>query len=205
MELKQYGVAVWSWGGPTFSFLVPCKSCPLPFCCDQPKELDIPAKTFSVLPTLCNGTKVLSQQYWKCFGSRTCTDLVQKCVTGKWNSSVIMKWKDQWCNMCLCELLWLSVCFPVQFKVLVIVYIGLCGMGPGYLRNRLTPVGSAYPTRAGRRSMLRPCQARNFWLAGSRRSPAHWNNLALMWKPSPAGWPGACTGACHLGGGSCII
>lgn len=56
-------------------------------------------------------------------------------------------------------------------------------MGPGYLRNGLTPMGLARPTHASRRGMLRAPLATGVQLAGPRRAfsavtPALWNILS---------------------------
>ena len=53
------------------------------------------------------------------------------------------------------ELHWVPVCFWVQFKVLVITFKALHGMGPGYLSNHLFPITSTHPTQSCREGMLR--------------------------------------------------
>lgn len=50
----------------------------------------------------------------------------------------------------LCELQWLLVSFPVQFKVLGIPFRALNGMRPGYLHDCLFLRIFAYPTRSDR-------------------------------------------------------
>lgn len=40
----------------------------------------------------------------------------------------------------LCELHWLSICFSVKLKVLVITFKAPHGMGPNYLRDHLSPI-----------------------------------------------------------------
>ena len=53
-------------------------------------------------------------------------------------------------TLLLRELHWVPVCFRVQFKVLVITFKALHGMGPGCLKDRLIPITLTHPTRSGR-------------------------------------------------------
>ncbi|KAM6466454.1 uncharacterized protein PHA67_012250 [Liasis olivaceus] len=87
------------------------------------------------------------------------------------------------------ELHWDLVCFWIQFKVLAITFKALHGMGPGYLRDHLTPITSTQPTQSGREGMLQTLSARECWLARPRRRafsaivPALWNILPQeVWR-----------------------
>ena len=92
----------------------------------------------------------------------------------------------------LCELHWLPVCFWVQFKVLVITFKALHGMGPGYLKDRLVPIRSTCPTQACKEGMLRTRSTKEFHLVGSWRrafsavAPALWNILLPKVRQAPS-------------------
>ncbi|XP_058026881.1 uncharacterized protein LOC131192082 isoform X2 [Ahaetulla prasina] len=87
------------------------------------------------------------------------------------------------------RLQWLQVVFRVRFKVLVITFKALHGIGPGYLQDRLLPTVTSHcpvhPVRAHREGLLRVPSARQCRLAAPRgrafsvRSPALWNELPV--------------------------
>ncbi|XP_058052944.1 uncharacterized protein LOC131205078 isoform X2 [Ahaetulla prasina] len=84
------------------------------------------------------------------------------------------------------KLHWLPVVFCVQFKVLVITFKALHGIGPGYLRDRLLPpIASHRPVRSHREGLLGVPSAKQCRLAGPRGrafsvgAPTLWNELPL--------------------------
>lgn len=52
------------------------------------------------------------------------------------------------------ELHWLLLYFLVQFKVLILTFIALHGMGPSCMKDHLSLVTSGHPTKSSRRGML---------------------------------------------------
>lgn len=61
------------------------------------------------------------------------------------------------------------VCFQVQFKLLVITFKALNGVGPGYLQNHPTSVGWAHSTHSGRSGLLWIPSVKELQLEGSKR------------------------------------
>uniref|UniRef100_A0A8C6YEM4 Reverse transcriptase domain-containing protein n=1 Tax=Naja naja TaxID=35670 RepID=A0A8C6YEM4_NAJNA len=86
---------------------------------------------------------------------------------------------------------WLPVALWVRFKVLVLTFKVLHGMGPGYLRERLLPASSTnLPVRAHRRGLLRvpsatQCHLGTWGRAYSVAAPALWNLLPLELRLAP--------------------
>lgn len=80
---------------------------------------------------------------------------------------------------------WLSACFWVKFKLLVINFKALHRMCSRYLSSRLIPLGLAHPIHTGRGGKLQALSAKEFWPVRSKRR---------AWKPSSARWIGALTG-----------
>lgn len=80
----------------------------------------------------------------------------------------------------LCKLYFFPVCFWVQFKVLVVTFKALLGVGWGYLPG-LFPVVFTPPTQSSRRNILKVLSADESQLAGPRRgafstvAPTIWN------------------------------
>lgn len=64
-----------------------------------------------------------------------------------------------------CDLHW----FQVQFKVLIITFKVLHGLGPGYFRDHLSPVVSAHPIQSGRMGMPQIKLAKKCQLTGPKR------------------------------------
>lgn len=60
------------------------------------------------------------------------------------------------------ELHWLPICFRILFQVWVRTFQAFYGMGPGYLRNYLTPMCLACTTHSSKGACCRPHQSRNF-------------------------------------------
>lgn len=91
----------------------------------------------------------------------------------------------------LCKLHWLWVCFYVQFKVGFIAFKVLYGLGPGYLKNPLTPMWLACLTRSSRNSLCRSCWPSNsgWWGQGEETFPlwpsALWNILPPEVRTAP--------------------
>lgn len=79
------------------------------------------------------------------------------------------------------ELHWLQVCFQVQFKVPVITFKALFGLGSGYLRDCLLLVIFTRQIQSNMSGMLWVLSAKEHWLAGTRRwvfsavTPTLWN------------------------------
>ncbi|KAF7244356.1 LINE-1 retrotransposable element ORF2 protein [Varanus komodoensis] len=57
-------------------------------------------------------------------------------------------------NWCLAELHWLPIEVRAQFKVLVMTYKALNGLGPGYLKERLRPYMPTCPLRSAAEALL---------------------------------------------------
>ena len=83
----------------------------------------------------------------------------------------------------LAALHWLPICFPVNFKVLMLTYKALNGLGPRYLAERLLPPRSTRITRVSQEVKLRSLTPREAqkektqnW-AFSAVAPRLWNNL----------------------------
>ncbi|KAF7237340.1 Zinc finger protein 79 [Varanus komodoensis] len=55
----------------------------------------------------------------------------------------------------LCQLHWLPIEVRAQFKVLVMTYKALNGLGPGYLKEHLRPYMPAHPLRSAGEALLR--------------------------------------------------
>uniref|UniRef100_A0A8D0BC31 Reverse transcriptase domain-containing protein n=1 Tax=Salvator merianae TaxID=96440 RepID=A0A8D0BC31_SALMN len=89
------------------------------------------------------------------------------------------------------ELHWLPVSLRTQFKVLVVTYKALHGLGPGYLRDRLLPHVSQRPVRSHRVGLLQVPSANQCRLAGPRgrafsvAAPTLWNQLPLEIRTAP--------------------
>ncbi|XP_053100645.1 uncharacterized protein LOC128322765 [Hemicordylus capensis] len=81
------------------------------------------------------------------------------------------------------ELHWLPVCFRVQFKVLVLTFNALNGLGPGYLRDHLLPRVAAHLMRSSEGALLQVPTMREVRLlcmqdrAFSVAAPRLWNAL----------------------------
>ncbi|XP_053169630.1 uncharacterized protein LOC128353010 [Hemicordylus capensis] len=88
------------------------------------------------------------------------------------------------------ELHWLPVCFRVQFKVLVLTFKALNGLGPGYLRDRLLPRVAAHLTRSSEGALLWVPTMREAWLSCTRdrafsvAAPRLWNALPVVIRSS---------------------
>lgn len=65
-------------------------------------------------------------------------------------------------RLLLHELHWLAVCVQLQFKVLLITFKSLHGMGPSYSRNHLTPLGLAPPSVSAEKACCRCCHSSNY-------------------------------------------
>lgn len=112
--------------------------------------------------------------------------LVHTCRTYYWNR--FYRWlplsdaKYDWATMCtsrsadvtplLCELQWPQVCFWVQFRVLLMTYKVLHGMGLDYLR------GCLYPTTCGRNHDMS--------IVVGARGPSHASLIAGAHNPTCA-------------------
>lgn len=92
---------------------------------------------------------------------------------------------------------------PDPIQVLVLTFKAICGLGPGYLRNHLTPM--AHPTCYGRISMWYISSVKKFQLVGSKRT--FLPSLKVISAPtlsvqgskaSSASWPGAPVGLFHV-------
>ncbi|XP_053106346.1 uncharacterized protein LOC128325025 [Hemicordylus capensis] len=88
------------------------------------------------------------------------------------------------------ELHWLSVHFRVQFKVLVLTFKALNGLGPGYLRDRLHPRVAARLTRTSEGALLWVPTMREARLSCTRdrafsvAAPRLWNALPVAIRSS---------------------
>uniref|UniRef100_A0A8C6XMC9 Reverse transcriptase domain-containing protein n=1 Tax=Naja naja TaxID=35670 RepID=A0A8C6XMC9_NAJNA len=90
------------------------------------------------------------------------------------------------------ELHWLPVALRVRFKVLVLTFKVLHGLGPGYLREHLLLTSNAdRPVRVHRLGLLRVLSTRQCWLAVPRgraysvAAPTLWNQLPLGLRLAP--------------------
>ncbi|KAK9395419.1 hypothetical protein NXF25_018780 [Crotalus adamanteus] len=89
------------------------------------------------------------------------------------------------------ELHWLPVGLRMQFKVLVITFKALHGIGPGYLQDRILPHSSQRPVRSHRLGLLQVPSARQCRLAGPRGrafsvvAPTWWNQLPPEVRTTP--------------------
>ncbi|KAK9394532.1 hypothetical protein NXF25_015060 [Crotalus adamanteus] len=89
------------------------------------------------------------------------------------------------------ELHWLPVGLRTQFKVLVITFKALHGIGPGYLQDRILPHSSQRPVRSHRLGLLQVPSARQCRLAGPRGrafsvvAPTWWNQLPPEVRTTP--------------------
>ena len=81
------------------------------------------------------------------------------------------------------DLHWLPVHFRAQFKVLVLTFKALNGLGPVYLKERLHPHQSAWTLRSSAEGLLSVPSLREAKLQGTRQrafsvvAPALWNAL----------------------------
>ncbi|KAF7237088.1 Stomatin-like protein 1, partial [Varanus komodoensis] len=55
----------------------------------------------------------------------------------------------------LCQCHWLAIEVQAQFKVLVLTYKALSGLGPGYLKDGLLPRRPSHPLRSAGEALLR--------------------------------------------------
>ena len=78
---------------------------------------------------------------------------------------------------------WFPVCFRAQFKVLVLTFKALNGLGPVYLKERLHPHRSARTLRSSAEGLLVVPSLQEVRLQGIRQRafsavvPALWNTL----------------------------
>ena len=85
--------------------------------------------------------------------------------------------------MVLKDLHWLLVHFRAQFKVLVLSFKALNGLGPVYLKESLQPHRSAHTLRSSAEGLLAVPSLREVRLQGTRQrafsvvAPALWNAL----------------------------
>ncbi|KAF7254014.1 Beta-centractin [Varanus komodoensis] len=73
----------------------------------------------------------------------------------------------------LCQLHWLPIEVRAQFKVLVMTYKALNGLGPGYLKEHLHPYMPAHPLRSAGEALLQEPsvkEIRRYRLQGGERS-----------------------------------
>ncbi|XP_070618091.1 uncharacterized protein, partial [Erythrolamprus reginae] len=86
---------------------------------------------------------------------------------------------------------WLPISFRSQFKVLVMTFEALHGIGPEYLRDRLLPHESQRPIRSHRVGLLRVPSTKQCRLAGPRgrafsvAAPTLWNQLPPEIRTAP--------------------
>ena len=99
--------------------------------------------------------------------------------------------KFQHISLTLANLHWLLVCFLINFKVMMITFKALNGLGPPYLSECLLPARSVRNTcssQAGRLRALIPKEAqrerkRNWTF--SAVTPCLWNNLPIEIRLAP--------------------
>uniref|UniRef100_A0A8C7E7H9 Reverse transcriptase domain-containing protein n=1 Tax=Naja naja TaxID=35670 RepID=A0A8C7E7H9_NAJNA len=85
------------------------------------------------------------------------------------------------------KLHWLPVALWMRFKVLVITYKALHGLGPGYLRERLLPTSASHrPVRSHRQGLLGVLSARQCWLV-TPRCRAFSVGALTLWNQLPLG------------------
>ena len=60
----------------------------------------------------------------------------------------------------LISLHWLPISFPAKYKVLVITFKALHGLGPGYLRDRLLPYSPPHTLRSSGENLLQSAKTR---------------------------------------------
>lgn len=95
-------------------------------------------------------------------------------------------------ELLLRELHWLSICFRVQFKGLVITFKALQDLGPSYLSDHLTTLELAHTTYPSRGGMLRDPSAYS-----GRRGPGRKPFLLMLLSSETScspmwGWPQPC-------------
>uniref|UniRef100_A0A803T068 Reverse transcriptase domain-containing protein n=1 Tax=Anolis carolinensis TaxID=28377 RepID=A0A803T068_ANOCA len=89
------------------------------------------------------------------------------------------------------ELHWLPFIFRAQFKVQVITYKALNGLGPTYLRDRISPYEPARPLRSSGEALLSLPPTSQLRLVGTRErafsavAPRLWNSLPREIRQAP--------------------
>ena len=92
----------------------------------------------------------------------------------------------------LAALHWLPIRFRVNFKVLMLMYKALNGLGPRYLAEDLLPPISTRVTRASQEVRLRSLTRREAQKEKTRNrafsvvAPHLWNNLPLEIRAAPS-------------------
>ena len=92
----------------------------------------------------------------------------------------------------LAALHWLPICFRIDFKVLMITYKALNGLGPRYLAERLLPPRSTQVTRQSQERRLRGLMPREAEKERTRNwaflaeAPRLWNNLPPEIRAAPS-------------------
>uniref|UniRef100_H9G469 Myosin IE n=1 Tax=Anolis carolinensis TaxID=28377 RepID=H9G469_ANOCA len=89
------------------------------------------------------------------------------------------------------ELHWLPFIFRSQFKVQTIIYKALNGLGPAYLRDRISYHKPARPLRSSGEALLSPLPISQARLVGTRErafsavAPRLWNSLPIEIRQAP--------------------
>lgn len=92
----------------------------------------------------------------------------------------------------LWQLHWLPICFQVLFKVLVLTFKAVHGLGPDYLRDCLLPYIPTHPFRSCEGAFLQVLpfsEVRRMAAQGQAFSvvaPQLWNSLLGEWRSTPS-------------------
>ncbi|KAF7246369.1 Tryptophan synthase alpha chain [Varanus komodoensis] len=90
------------------------------------------------------------------------------------------------------QLHWLPIEVRAQFKVLVMTYKALNGLGPGYLKERLRPYMPSHPLRSAGEALLREPSGKEIRRVATRRrafsavAPNLWNTLPREVRLAPS-------------------
>ena len=76
---------------------------------------------------------------------------------------------------------WLPISFRAKYKVLVITFKALQGLGPGSLRDRLPPYNPPHTLRSSGKNLLQPAKSRLAGITQTTFSPA----APRLWKGLP--------------------
>ena len=99
--------------------------------------------------------------------------------------------KHQHISPVLAKLHWLPIRFRIEFKVLMLTYKALNGLGPRYLAERLLPPSSTWITRMSQEVRLRSLTPREAQREKTQSraflavAPRLWNNLPPEIREAP--------------------